>query len=44
MATCPSGHESASDDYCDVCGTLIGTAVLTEASGRLQGLRETPFG
>jgi hypothetical protein len=28
MATCPSGHESASDDYCDVCGTLIGTAVL----------------
>jgi hypothetical protein len=29
MATCPSGHESASDDYCDVCGTLIGTAVLT---------------
>jgi hypothetical protein len=24
MATCPSGHESASDDYCDVCGTLIG--------------------
>jgi hypothetical protein len=29
MATCPSGHESASDDYCDVCGALIGTAVLT---------------
>jgi FHA domain len=29
MATCPSGHESASDDYCDVCGTLIGAAVLT---------------
>jgi FHA domain len=30
MATCPSGHESASDDYCDVCGALIGTAVLTQ--------------
>jgi FHA domain len=29
MATCPSGHESASDDYCDVCGTLIGAAGLT---------------
>ena len=29
MATCPSGHESASDDYCDVCGALIGTGVLT---------------
>jgi hypothetical protein len=24
MATCPSGHESASDDFCDVCGVLIG--------------------
>jgi FHA domain len=29
MAICPSGHESASEDYCDVCGALIGTAVLT---------------
>jgi hypothetical protein len=24
MATCPSGHDSASDDFCDVCGILIG--------------------
>ena len=24
MATCPSGHQSASDDFCDVCGTPIG--------------------
>jgi len=23
MATCPSGHESASDDFCDVCGIRI---------------------
>ncbi len=23
MAVCPSGHDSASDDYCDVCGMLI---------------------
>lgn len=23
MATCPAGHESASDDYCDVCGALM---------------------
>jgi hypothetical protein len=40
MATCPSGHESASDDYCDVCGTLIGAAVLTpfvQAPGSTQG-------
>jgi hypothetical protein len=40
MATCPSGHESASDDYCDVCGTLIGAAVLTpfvQAPGSVPG-------
>ena len=26
MATCPAGHHSASDDFCDVCGVLIGAA------------------
>ena len=26
MPTCPSGHDSASDDFCDVCGVLIGAA------------------
>ena len=26
MATCPSGHQSASDDFCEVCGVLIGAA------------------
>jgi hypothetical protein len=26
VATCPSGHASASDDFCDVCGVLIGAA------------------
>lgn len=24
MATCPNGHDSAADDYCDVCGARIG--------------------
>ena len=24
MATCPSGHEAADDDFCDVCGFAIG--------------------
>ncbi len=24
MAVCPSGHDSASDDFCDVCGMRIG--------------------
>ncbi|MCG5220121.1 FHA domain-containing protein [Streptosporangium sp. KLBMP 9127] len=23
MATCPSGHESDSTDYCDICGTMM---------------------
>jgi hypothetical protein len=26
MAICPSGHDSASDDFCDVCGIRIGAA------------------
>lgn len=26
MPTCPSGHASASEDFCDVCGVLIGAA------------------
>jgi hypothetical protein len=26
VATCPSGHQSSSDDFCDVCGVLIGAA------------------
>ena len=26
MATCPSGHDSASDDFCDVCGMRISLA------------------
>jgi len=23
MAVCPNGHDSASDDFCDVCGMRI---------------------
>jgi FHA domain len=32
MATCPSGHESASDDFCDVCGFRIGAPALIETA------------
>lgn len=35
MATCPSGHESASDDFCDVCGIRIaadGSLAVSEAA------------
>ena len=38
MATCPSGHESASADFCDVCGMLIGAAPLEEAGQASAGL------
>ena len=33
MATCPSGHASASDDFCDVCGVLIGAAPSLAPAG-----------
>jgi hypothetical protein len=33
VATCPSGHASASDDFCDVCGVLIGAAPSLAADG-----------
>ena len=33
MATCPSGHASASDDFCDVCGVLISAAPSLPADG-----------
>jgi hypothetical protein len=32
MATCPSGHDSASDDFCDVCGILIGAPAAFAAT------------
>jgi hypothetical protein len=33
MATCPSGHQSATDDFCDVCGYLITAAPSLSAVG-----------
>lgn len=32
-ATCPAGHESSTDDYCDTCGAPIGAAGAAEATG-----------
>jgi hypothetical protein len=32
MAVCPSGHDSASDDFCDVCGMRIGGSSATASS------------
>jgi hypothetical protein len=32
MSTCPNGHDSAADDYCDVCGARIGGTPPSVAS------------
>jgi hypothetical protein len=40
MTTCPSGHESASDDFCDVCGFRI-AAVGSPAVGPAVGVPGT---
>lgn len=32
MAICPDGHDSLSDDYCDICGMRIGAAPDTAAA------------
>jgi hypothetical protein len=37
VATCPSGHASASDDFCDVCGVLIGAAPSLAPGGAPAG-------
>jgi hypothetical protein len=37
VATCPSGHQSASDDFCDVCGVLIGAAPSLAPAGAAEG-------
>ncbi|WP_219518304.1 FHA domain-containing protein [Nonomuraea ceibae] len=34
MVTCPQGHQSDSDDYCDTCGLQIQAAGTTPAAGR----------
>jgi FHA domain len=33
MAICPNGHDSASDDFCDVCGMRVGGVSAAPAAG-----------
>ena len=40
--TCPAGHESSTDDYCDTCGAPIGAAAPAGAGG--EGSAESPAG
>jgi len=37
MAVCPNGHDSASDDFCDVCGMRIVGAAPSPATGPPSG-------
>ena len=36
MALCPNGHDSASDDFCDVCGMRIGGSPATGPSAAVS--------
>ncbi|MFI6926684.1 FHA domain-containing protein [Nonomuraea spiralis] len=37
MATCPQGHASGSDDYCDVCGAQMGGAAAAPPQPQATG-------
>ncbi|RSN12677.1 phosphopeptide-binding protein [Nonomuraea sp. WAC 01424] len=37
MATCPQGHASGSDDYCDVCGAQMGGAASAPPQPQATG-------
>lgn len=41
-STCPSGHESGSDDYCDVCGLPIPAGATTAAPAATDPAPEAP--
>jgi hypothetical protein len=43
MPTCPSGHESADYDYCDLCGITIGGDAFPVVCPRCGAPRAGPF-
>ena len=42
MAVCPNGHDSASDDFCDVCGMRIGGTPKGPATGPVPAPSAAP--
>ena len=42
MALCPNGHDSASDDFCDVCGMRIASAPVSPATGSSSAASAPP--
>jgi len=45
MTLCPNGHDSATDDFCDVCGMYLGNNLTTAPAGVVTPSRTvTPSG
>ena len=44
MATCPAGHSSSSDDYCDICGLPIEPGSIGSGHGAAARAAATPVG
>ena len=42
MAVCPNGHDSASDDFCDICGMRIGGSPSPAAAGPASAAEPCP--
>jgi hypothetical protein len=43
-STCPAGHTSESDDYCDVCGAPIGAPAPTATGSGMPSIPSIPGG
>jgi FHA domain len=43
MAVCPNGHDSASDDFCDVCGMRIDGARMSPPAGSAPAPGPAPW-
>ena len=42
MPTCVEGHASVAEDYCDVCGSPLGTPAASPTPAPAAGLKECP--
>lgn len=43
VPACPAGHDSTTDDYCDVCGVPMGSAAPTGQAEKTCAACGTPF-
>ena len=42
MAVCPNGHDSASDDFCDICGMRMAAGAPAGQPGHRAVARRRP--